>query len=1118
MASPARKLSELFYELRARTEFLDKDLAQSQRSFGKLTDFVLKNPVAAITAVGVAIVGVAVKATQMAERVQRGFGDVQRSIGATSAEMRRLGDEVSRLSKETGRSQEELSQAAAFAAKSASSTEEIGQRLRAALEVSQATGDDLTSVLGSLDQVLDTFNKSGKDSAETLATLFAAARGRQPLGDLFTAIQTAQPSIAKLNLDLSTAARALVALGEEGKSPMQAARALKQFANDGAEGRRAIEELAASIPLAADPMRDLATAAEAANNTVGALSARLHAEFDDVLIRLGNEILPKVVGFLQDIEKLFFSGGAKAATNFRNNLGTIQAFASDMAAARTEADAGGVSFREYGRAIEQMAEAVRKNEDALSTLSPEQLIGFIAALQKVQDVQFLTEKQRRDVKDLLDAITRMQTAAARTPSATGAPSRRTGGGGGGVSDEDAAAAEKVAKAVRDLGQAFDDLFAQARAGDLTLAQFDQKMRELGDRFTDVGKPTKDQADRFKALVAEAANVRGVLETLNTSKATREIDNLLASMTTTAVDDMRLALDRLKRDVLSNPLIPPERREEIIALEESFIQLTKDLEDRQQQIANAVQVNFELPELLVQQIELQEKLNKLAGKGAQFDRERVAIQKALATVMARIAALKGEEQAATVEITAATKGWVSQMAEVANVAFGIATAIEGADSNIARAIGSTAQLLTQMSLVVDAVSKAGSLSQLLSTGGGALTLLSGIGGVVGAASALVSLFNRPEDPAEARAREQQIAAHQELIAALDRVRDSIGDLAGFGSSGADISAVRNVALTQRTRTGGITGLEEIDFFRPVQDVLADLRKLGVGLDDLRDIARDADITLSESPTIAELQRLQQVLSEIDFRAFIDTFEGQMQRLSLQFEIFGALFDEPAERFAELIKLLNDPKVGAPALFGALRGLDAATEEGRDAIRKIVQDLFTRATAGQITAEELNGLALDEFLQVLAQIIRDLGPEPATAPADAADPGGERSSISRDARALTEITGNRMADYLATLLVIQRDALEAINAIASGTVRVPAAQLVQPPSLASVSTTNIQGGVVVNLGGLSLTTTINANTTDPTTLAQDFATATMATLAREVARVIAADIKQSRRFSGDSSLTS
>jgi hypothetical protein len=65
-----RRISELFYELRANTEGLKKDLDDGQRQLGKFSQFVERNPTAVVGALGVALAGIGIEATHMAERTE----------------------------------------------------------------------------------------------------------------------------------------------------------------------------------------------------------------------------------------------------------------------------------------------------------------------------------------------------------------------------------------------------------------------------------------------------------------------------------------------------------------------------------------------------------------------------------------------------------------------------------------------------------------------------------------------------------------------------------------------------------------------------------------------------------------------------------------------------------------------------------------------------------------------------------------------------------------------------------------------------------------------------------------------------------------------------------------
>src|SRR5687768_10271741 len=99
----SRRLGEVFYEVRGRVTGLEKDLQSAERQFGQLTTFVKANPVAAVTAVGVAAAGMAVKAIRAAAEMESAMRRVKAAIpdpGGITA----LRKEVDLLANASGRS------------------------------------------------------------------------------------------------------------------------------------------------------------------------------------------------------------------------------------------------------------------------------------------------------------------------------------------------------------------------------------------------------------------------------------------------------------------------------------------------------------------------------------------------------------------------------------------------------------------------------------------------------------------------------------------------------------------------------------------------------------------------------------------------------------------------------------------------------------------------------------------------------------------------------------------------------------------------------------------------------------------------------------------------------
>lgn len=444
--APTRKLAELFYDLRARTEGLQKDLDQSERAFGKLTSFVLRNPVAALAAVGTAALGAAAKASQMATEIDSSMRRVAASVPKGTAGLSALRQELENISKATGKSQSELGQAAEVIARTgAGSAEEVASRLRAAVDASQATGTDLQVVIAGLDQTLDLFGISSADASVALAELFSIARGKTSLEDLFASLQAAAPGIQKLGLDLPTAARALVQLGESGLSTKQAAGELKALAEGGAAGRQEIERLAATIPAAANPMQELARAAKDVNDSAANASARIRAELNATLIELGNQILPAVNAAMQQLLR-FLGRGDFDVKNIENAKVALLAMGEAGQQLFTGREQGAV---EAQRAVLLLAEAAKSGTVSFRDLGEKGIKALQARVDYFAKSRFL-QGHLADIRVLQAELQKAGEAATRASGPLGRATRTTGGGGGVASVATDPEAEQLSRNFQEL--------------------------------------------------------------------------------------------------------------------------------------------------------------------------------------------------------------------------------------------------------------------------------------------------------------------------------------------------------------------------------------------------------------------------------------------------------------------------------------------------------------------------------------------------------------------------------------------------------------------------------------------------------------------------------------------
>lgn len=239
------ELARVFYRVEAETKGLDGQLKGAEKSLSRLGDFIRNNPLAAAGALGVALVGVGVKAVQMADQVDAAFRRLGALVPGLTTNIKRAQQGVAALAEETGRSQDELlATAQAIAAQGVESTEDLLTRLRVVTNLARVTGTETAAIAAGLDQVLDVFGLAAEKADEAGVRLFAIAKGKAPLQDLFAALQGAAPGIREAGLSFDVAAQALANLLAEGKSPKQAAMELKQLAAQGAPGKAALEGIA----------------------------------------------------------------------------------------------------------------------------------------------------------------------------------------------------------------------------------------------------------------------------------------------------------------------------------------------------------------------------------------------------------------------------------------------------------------------------------------------------------------------------------------------------------------------------------------------------------------------------------------------------------------------------------------------------------------------------------------------------------------------------------------------------------------------------------------------------------------------------------------------------------
>lgn len=964
-----RRLGAVFWELRAKTEFLQKDLNDAERQFGKLSKFVLDNPVAAIGGVATALAGVAIAAARMAETVERNLARVSVATKGSADDVRALGQRIAQLSESTGRSQADLSDAAIAAAKTAESVNATGQRLAAALQLSTVTGTDLKETINSLDQVMDLFQISSSDAGKAVAELFVAARGKAPIGELFDALKTVAPEINKLKLDLPTAARALLQFSDQtGNSSKAIKKAFADFAEQGERGRIEIEKLAAAIPTAANPTAELAKAFNDVNDNASNAAQRLREQFNARLIELGTQILPAVNAGMQQLLRLFGADSTFNTKNIQNAVAELRSFGSEADGLFTASASGSQAA---GRAVLLLADAVKNGQVALSDFDREGLAALQTRVQFFQDARYFDPEQLNQLRTLQRELQNARTAL-DAPKTGG----RAGGNTGPTAAEIAAAqaaAEAAAKAQRDLEQGFADLFAKASEGSLSLGDFDKAVRELGDKFADTKNKTAGLTARFNELKAQSGGVRQALEIIRADKAALEFQKLRDALLPEAFRDFAVTIAAL-RDELTQKGITGDAADEIVRLTTLMHDATTAATELDRQIAVIGQSGLSPMQqaglLLEKQRDLEAELLGVRGQGQTQDVQRAQINAQILKINQALDAL-GEKNAGNLKAAeVASNGLAEGLANAGQAALGIATAILGADNATTRAIAGAAQLAQSFRDIGKLASEAGGLSNLLSSGSGIVSALPAIGGIIGGVGAIATLF---KSPGESPAQKLQRQTLEENNKRLRELRDGLVDAFSITSGGGKAATILNTDLS---KTQLVNGVPTVTGGRDIKDILAELDKAGVGLADIKKIAKDLNVEFAHDvPSLAELAQLQAKIYEnlqAVYKRFNESLAGQLSLLELRARIDPEAF-KGINGLIERLKVLSADKTGSPLFKDVLALVQSGDLEGA---RRKLKEIFNLFAEGKLDPKLLGGIDPKDFLEFITQIlegINDATPE-------------------------------------------------------------------------------------------------------------------------------------------------
>ncbi len=284
----ARKISELFFELRAKTEGLSHDLDESERQLGKWSQFVAAHPVAVAGALGAAILEIGIKATEMAAESDKAFRQVAAALPTGTAGIKELDHAIEELSIKTGIADEALEAVAVQAARlGAGSADDVRNLVTAAAELSDATGTSISESVTLLTQLRREFGLTDEQALDTAAKLAdAAQKGHVSVDELFAAFQAGTHTFQQFGIDVDTGTRAIVAMVQSGEGIKK----IRHMIDDA--DAETIREWASRVHLAGDEVQRLSERAEIVRGGTDRLGRSIKNELNINLKELGELILP----------------------------------------------------------------------------------------------------------------------------------------------------------------------------------------------------------------------------------------------------------------------------------------------------------------------------------------------------------------------------------------------------------------------------------------------------------------------------------------------------------------------------------------------------------------------------------------------------------------------------------------------------------------------------------------------------------------------------------------------------------------------------------------------------------------------------------------------------------
>lgn len=929
---------------------------------------------------------------------------------------------------------------------------------------------DIEAETKSLDQGL-------KDSERKLVSFstFVRAHPMKALGALTAAAAVAGVQAAKMAEQFDAAARKIAATIPDGTARLQ-------------DLKKAADQLAISKGLSSDVVlaglsaiakegvtgvealiarfEALQTAADATGTDVAALAG----PFDQILdvFGLADTELQRVAATLAAISQ-------ERGIGFEDFLGAFQSAAPVIREA-------GLSFDEGAEAISRLLAAGLSAKQVAADLK-EQLkaLGEEGLKSLATDARNAT----KDMGDLSERARLVRESMERTRGDIDAAfAARTRAIGQAINDNIlnpllqaghllTLLATGGAKASTSVSTAADRLLAAIRIMSPTAGAILTGFQALGDE-----EPGPSPVDRGGPVqlpeITTTAPGKKELEELRDGLTKTFTANLPATVEATA-SAIRALRERLRElgtpasEITERlePLLEQLARLRAAAADLSLTQAIGDAEGAASAAASLDQLGALAADLMLQiqgankgsaeQVALQERLLRVNEAIARVNRRIVDLKDDESQGAHDVADFTGDATADAQAMRQALSLTVEQLGDAARGAIGLAQAFGLAGDSAAALLQNVVTLATTLPKTIKAFEGLGKVDaegNPLSTLAGALS--GGIAGLGALAGIVSGLFGESADDREdRRIREQNTEAIRELTKTfIDQVSgQTVATARGAVNSLLDLGR-RGVAGSSGHGAGWVLDRDAVN---------AALEPFGLNLRDfaeqLKEINPNLELnTSSAADFIESLRQIDRALAEVDFRAFTETFGGQLSLLQLQFDLLD--LTNPLDQL-ERLRELAAGEFGSPALTKALEGLDLTDPAQRAEAERRLLELANRAglspEQGGFTAADLGGMSTQELLEFIRNfegLIDAFNAEQGTTTG-----GAPRQETFGVERRITEV----QADRLISLGVSQDAHLVEIRDLIGGGSFVPVAPPPVPGGLGPTPTAGITLTINVSVQG-------------------------------------------------------